>query len=150
MKKKLLDIKNKLINNITLDGKKKTSEKILLKSFKELQKSSPKQSKELIKLALVQATPIFKLHRISNKKLKKRNRRVKEIPAFISKIPMRTSLAIKYILKSIEEKKSNSFYFRLKENLLITAQAKGNVIKLKNELQKQNIQHKRFLKYYRW
>jgi len=72
MKKKSLDIKNKLINNITLDGKKKTSEKILLKSLKELQKSSKKQSKELVKLALVQSTPVFKLHRISNKKLKKK------------------------------------------------------------------------------
>ena len=150
MKKKSLDIKNKLINNITLDGKKKTSEKILLKSLKELQKSSKKQSKEILKLALIQSTPIFKLHRISNKKLKKKNRRVKEIPAFISKTSARTSLAIKFILTGIEKKKSNNFYLKLKENLLITAQAKGNSIGLKNELQKQSVQHKRFFKYYRW
>lgn len=150
MKKKSLDIKNKLINNITLDGKKKTSEKILLKSLKELQKSSKKQSKELVKLALVQSTPVFKLHRISNKKLKKKNRRVREIPAFISKMSSRTSLAIKFILKSIEKKKSSNFYLKLKENLLVTSQAKGDAVKLKNELQKQSIQHKRFFKYYRW
>ena len=150
MRKKSLDIKHKLINSITLNGKKKTSEKILLKSLKELQKSSKKQSKELVKLALVQSTPIFKLHRISNKKLKKKNRRVREIPAFISKMSSRTSLAIKFILKSIEKKKSNNFYVKLKENLLTTSQAKGDAVKLKNELQKQSIQHKRFFKYYRW
>src|SRR6476620_4238306 len=150
MKKKSLDIKSKLINNITLDGRKKTSEKILLKSLKELQKSSKKQSKELVKLALIQSTPIFNLHRISNKKLKKKNRRVREIPAFISKMSARTSLAIKFILTSIEKKKSNNFYLKLKENLLVTAQAKGNAVKLKNELQKQSILHKRFFKYYRW
>jgi ribosomal protein S7 len=150
MKRKSLNIKNKLINNITLNGNKKISEKIVLKSLKELQKSSKKQSKELVKLALVQSTPIFKLHRISNKKLKKKNRRVKEIPAFIAKMPARTSLAIKFILTSIENKKSSNFYLKLKENLLLTSQAKGNAVKLKNELQKRTIQHKKFFKYYRW
>lgn len=150
MRKKSLDIRNKLINNITLNGHKKTSEKILLKSLKELQKFSKKQSKELVKLALVQSTPIFKLHRISNKKLKKKKRRVREIPAFMSKIAARTSLAIKFILTSVEKKKLNNFYFKLKENLLVTAQAKGNAIKLKNELQKQSIQRRQLFKYYRW
>jgi len=62
----------------------------------------------------------------------------------------RTSLAIKFILKSIEKKKSSNFYLKLKENLLVTSQAKGDAVKLKNELQKQSIQHKRFFKYYRW
>lgn len=150
MKKKKLEIKTKLINNITINGEKKTSEKILLKSLKELQKSSKKQVKELVRLALIQSIPIFKLHRISNKKLKKRNRRVKEIPAFISKTSARTSLAIKFILASIEKKKSNNFYLKLKESLLITAQSKGNAVELKNELQKRSLLHKRFLKYYRW
>lgn len=150
MKRKSLNIKSKLINNITLNGNKKTSEKILLKSLKELQKSSKKQSKELIKLALIQSTPIFKLHKITNKKLKKKKRRVKEIPAFISKMSARTSLAIKFILASVERKDSDNFYLKLKENLLITSQAKGNAVKLKNELQKQSIQHKRFFKNYRW
>lgn len=150
MKEKNLKIKNKLINNLTKNGEKKTSEKILLKSLKELQKSSRKQSKELVKLALLQSTPIFKLHRISNKKLKKKKRRVKEIPAFISKTSARTSLAIKFILTSIKKKTSSNFYVKLKENFLATAQTKGEAIKLKNDLQQQTIQHKRFLKYYRW
>jgi ribosomal protein S7 len=150
MKRKNLVIKNKLINRMMLNGGKTTSEKILLQSLKDLQKFSKKQSKELVKLALVQSTPIFKLHRISNKKLKKRNRRIKEIPAFVSKVSARISLAIKFILASIEKKKSNNFYLKLKENLLATAQSKGNAVKLKNDLQKQSVLNKRFLKYYRW
>ena len=59
MKNKKIKIKNKITNHLMLNGKKKTSEKILLKSFKELQKYSKKQSKKLIKLALIFSTPNF-------------------------------------------------------------------------------------------
>lgn len=54
-----MKIKTKIVNHFVINGEKKTSEKILLKSFKELQKFSRKQSKMLIKLALVCTTPVF-------------------------------------------------------------------------------------------
>ena len=54
-------IKNKLINHLTLNGKKKTSEIILLKSLKFLQKNSNKKSKKLIQLAITTTYPTFKL-----------------------------------------------------------------------------------------
>jgi len=132
------------------NGKKKTSEKILLKSFKELQKNSPKQSEKLIQIAVIHSTPTFKLHKISNKKQKKRNKKVREIPAFISKTVARTSLAIKFILYNIKKKKSNNFYTKLKQEILLTAQLKGTVIEMKNELQKQTLLKKHFFTYYRW
>lgn len=72
MKNYQLDIKNKIINHLTINGKKNKGEKILLKAFKELQESSNKQSKELIKFAIILSTPIFKLHKISQKKRKKK------------------------------------------------------------------------------
>lgn len=45
--KKKIEIKNKLINHLMVNGEKKTSEKILIKSLKELQKDSQKQSKKV-------------------------------------------------------------------------------------------------------
>jgi ribosomal protein S7 len=68
--KKNINIQKKLINHLIKNGKKKTSETILLKSLKKLQKNSFKKSKKIFQLALIHLTPIFKLHKISPKKLK--------------------------------------------------------------------------------
>lgn len=144
------EIKNKIITNIMNNGSKKTSESILFKSFKKLQKNSKKQSKKIFQLAIVNATPIFKLHRIENKKQRKKNRKVREIPAFISNLTSRTSIAIKFILSSIEQKKIKKFYQQLNQEVLITARIKGNAIEKKNTLQKQVLSKKHFFKYFRW
>ena len=78
MKHKKIELKNKIINHLILNGKKETGEKILLKSFKELQKSSKKQPKKLIKLALIFSTPIFKIYKITIKKKKKKIKKKKK------------------------------------------------------------------------
>ena len=146
-----MQIKNKLVNHIMKNGEKKTSEKILLKSLKKIQKNSTKRSKNLIKLAIIYSTPVFKLHKIiNNKKQKKKNKKIREIPAFIAKPLSRTSLAIKFILFNIKNKKSNSFDTKLKHEIFITAQSKGTSIELKNTLQKQVLLKKRLFNYYRW
>jgi ribosomal protein S7 len=144
------ETKNKIIANIMNNGSKKTSESILFKSFKKLQKSSKKQSKKVFQLAIINSTPIFKLHKIENKKQRKKNRKVREIPAFISNLNSRTSVAIKFILSSIEQKKSKKFYKQLNQEVLATAQYKGNAIERKNTLQKQVLLKKHFFKYFRW
>jgi len=120
MKKKIC-IKNKIINHLMNNGKKRTSEKILLNTFKELQKDSKKQSKKLLKLAIILSKPTFKLHVLTQKKRKKK--KGKEIPAFISKTRIRVSLAIKNIL-FIAEKKKNHINLNLKNEILMTAQKK--------------------------
>ena len=142
------ETKNKIINHIMINGEKKTSENILFKSVKTLQKNSKKQLKQIMQLAIINSTPTFKLHQIKNKK--KRNQKVREIPAFISKATIRTSIAVKLILSSIEKKKSKTFYKKLNQKIILTAQSKGNAIDLKNTLQEQVILKKHFFKYYRW
>lgn len=131
-----------------LDGKKKTGEKILLKSFKELQKYSKKQSKKLIKLAIIFSTPIFKVHKITNKKRKKKN--VKEIPTIITAKRARISLAIKFILNTLKNKKSNYFYTEFNKEILLNVKNEGSAIQIKNEVQKQVLLKKHFFSYYRW
>lgn len=133
-----------------VNGKKETGERVLLKSLKEIQKESKKQSQELIKLGIAYATPAFKLHKIANKKQKKRNKKVREIPAFISDKKARISLAIKFIVTNLKKKKSANFYEKLKQELLANAQYRGAAIQIKNELQKQVLANKRYFAYYRW
>jgi len=148
MKDRKIKIKNKIINHLMLDGVKETSEKILLKSFKELQKSSKKQSKKLIELAIIFATPIFKVHKITNKKRKKKN--IKEIPTIIATKRAKISLAIKFILTTLKNKKSNYFYTEFNKEILLNVKNEGSAIQIKNEVQKQVLLKKHFFSYYRW
>lgn len=149
--KKKTEIKSKLINHIMINGKKSNSEKILIKSVKELQKYSKKQSKRIIQLAIINATPIFKLHKIKNKKQKKRKKKsIREIPVFIANTSARTSLALKFLLATISKKKSMKFNTKLRLELLLAAKSQGSSVEFKNELQKQVLLKQHFFNKYRW
>jgi len=143
-------IKNKIISNLLKNGKKTTGEKIVLKSFKELLKSSNKQIKKLIQLSIISTLPLLKVNKISNKKLKKKTKKIKEIPSFISNKNSRISLAIKFILSSIQ-KDTNNFFTNFKKEIILNSQLKSSSINIKNELQKQALIKKHYLiNYYRW
>lgn len=151
MTKNSLKIKTKFANHLMINGGKKISEKIILKSFKNLQKISKKQINDVMKLSLLYATPIFKLHKISNKKVKKKKKKIRIIPAFIPKIITRISLGIKYILFNINKKKTNKFLFnKLQEEILIIAQNNGAFLEIKKETQQQTLLNKHYFRYYRW
>ena len=144
---KKIEIKKKIINHLIVNGKKSTSEKIFIKTAKELQKQSDKQFKKLIQLSLIHSSPIFKLHTILNKKRKKKNPR--EIPAFVSNKYRRVSLAIKFILKTTKNRSSN-FFNVLKQEILSNSKFESGAIDRKNDLQIQALLNKRYFSYYRW
>jgi ribosomal protein S7 len=146
--KKKFEIKKKIVNHFMKDGKKPTSEKILLNSLKELQKSSLKQSEELIKNAVINLLPIFKINKIENKKQKKNKRKIKEIPLFIVNNNSRISLAIKIIIESL--KKQACFFKDFNTEILASNQQKGYAMQIKSELQKKVIYNKRYFRFYRW
>ena len=75
---KTLTFKNKIINHLIKNGEKKTSENLIIKSFKELQKNSLKNTKELIKIAVINSIPVFKIHTVGNKKQKKKKEKLKK------------------------------------------------------------------------
>ena len=145
--KKKTEIKAKFINHLMESGQKKTSEKILLKSFKELQKNSNKKFIRVLKLALIYSTPIFKIYKIKNKKKKKK--KIREIPVFISNKNLRVSSSIKLILSNLKKKEKIKFYYKLKEEILLNAENKAFTIQIKNKLQKDVLIKKRYFFYYR-
>jgi ribosomal protein S7 len=148
MKKLKLEIKDKIISHLLVNGEKKTSENSLLKSFKELQKQSNKSTKKLVQLAIMYSLPIFKLHKMTQKK--KRKKQVREIPAFILNEKARISLAIKFIIASVKKKTADHFHVKLKHEILLNSQNKGDAASVKSELQKQVLLKKRFFRFYRW
>jgi small subunit ribosomal protein S7 len=149
MVKKKINLAKKLSNRLLINGKKKISENIILKSFKCLQKESTKETKKVFQLAIINTSPTFKIHKISNKK-KKKGQKFREIPAFISTADSRSSLAIKFLLKDSTKKPYKKIFDNLAKEIITAAKLQGNSINSKNELQKQVLDKRHFFKYYRW
>lgn len=142
-------IKKKIINHLTLNGKKKTGEKLFLKSIKKLQKESLKRTEELVKLALVNVSPLFKLQKFTTKR-KKKKKKIREVPFFLQNNNSRISLAIKFIIKAVDAKKSHGFCTQWSKEVLDNSQCSGDAVKMKNELQKQVLLKKRFFMFFKW
>lgn len=139
-------IKEKIVNNLTFHGKNITIEKKLLNSFKQLQKASKKQTKEIVKTAILHSTPIFKIHKLTRKKRKKK--KVIEIPYFIKNNQLRVSLALKTINSNLNKKENiaNS----LANELLLSSQNKSQSTSAKKNAQEKAIPKKYRLRFYKW
>ena len=144
-----ISLKTKIVNSFMINGEKKTSEKILLKALKALQKSTNKNSKDLLQRFIINSTSTFKLN---EQVVKKGKRKVtKSTPSFILNDSLRISTSLKSIKKVIRKsKQSNLFYSRLAEEILSSSELKGQVVEKKNELQKQILLNKRYLSKFRW
>lgn len=141
-------IKSKLINHLLKNGNKKTCESILLKSFKNIQKKSPKSYKKVIKTSIVNSATIFRIIKLKEKKRKKKG--VKEIPKFIFNKFERISWSLKYITTHSEKQNLNNFYKKLIQEIIINSKNKGNTNDKKTDLHKQILPKKRLLLYFKW
>ena len=68
-KKKL---KQKILNYFLKNGKKQNCENTLLKTIKYIQKSNKKSHTEIMKLSILNTTPIFRIIKLKQKKKKKK------------------------------------------------------------------------------
>ena len=146
MEKKKL--KKKFLTHILQNGEKQISEKIFTKSLKSIQKFQKKSHNEIIKLALANATPIFKIVKLKNKKRKKNS--VKEIPSFLFNYSYRTSWGAKYLIRTSILRKNRCVSNQLKLGILENLSYEGNAVELKNKFQNTTLLKKTYLKYYRW
>lgn len=146
---KTFDLKTKFVNTLMVKGKKKTGEKILLRFAKRLQKSSTKNFKTLIQLAIVNSTPTFKLNEQIVKKGKRKAVRI--TPSFILNDFLRIQSSLKLIKTTVSKnKKSAPFYETLANEILSSATLKSQTVDKKNDLQRQVLLNKRYLSKFRW
>ena len=141
-------LKKKLLKHILKNGKKPLSEKILTKSIKSIQKSETKPHIDILKLAIITSTPMFRVIKLKNKRRKKKS--IKEIPAFLSTYSYRSSWSLKYLTKSSHFKTNNIFSNQLKHEILSTAKNESSSITFKNELQNKALEKKKYFRHYRW
>lgn len=148
-KKKAVILKDKIINILMKNGKKHSGEKILLKSSKLLQKSSKKNFKNLVQLAIINTTSVFKLNEQVMKKGKRKSKKI--IPSFIVKDSLRIMTALKYIKTTVSKTKSSTnFYKSLGKEILASSSLKSNSIEQKTKLQTQILLNKRYLSKFKW
>nr|YP_009485523.1 ribosomal protein S7 [Nitzschia alba]AVR57587.1 ribosomal protein S7 [Nitzschia alba] len=132
-----------------ISGKKNTGEKILLKFAKRLQKSSDKNFKNLVQLAIINSTPTFKLNEQIVKKGKRKA--IRSTPSFIVSDSLRIITSLKFIKNVVaKNKSSNEFYRSFVDEILASASSKSQSVDKKNELQKQILINKRYLSKFRW
>jgi len=148
-KKKVIVLKNKIINVLMKNGKKHTGEKILLKSSKLLQKSSSKNFQNLFQLAIINTTSAFKLNEQVMKKGKRKSTKI--TPSFIVKDSLRIMTALKFIKTTVRKNKSSTnFHKNLVKEVLASSSLKSQSIEQKTKLQTQILLNKRYLSKFKW
>ena len=146
MEKKL---KEKVLNHILYKGQKKTSEKIIKKSLKSIQKIQERPHNDIIKLAIINSTPMFRIIKLKNSRRRKK-KQTKEVPAFLSTYTFRASWSLKYLTKTLNKREDRTFVKNFNNEIMLDAKHQGNAVRLKNELQEQALKKKKYFRNYRW
>jgi ribosomal protein S7 len=141
-KKNLNLLKNKLINILSKNGDKYLSQILFLKCCKNMQKTNFKDTKEILKLAIINSTYV-----VFNKKIKRKKKKMREFPYLLNK-SSRVTLAIKSILK-LALSNNNQTYKTLSKEFVLSAQNLSETITQRNNLHQHAFFTKKYAKY-RW
>jgi len=138
--------KFKLINFLLKKGKKQSAEKILLNSFKLLQKDNIKNINILLKSALINSAPILNVKTL--KSARKQNKQIL-IPVFLSKINR-----VLFSMKSLTENSkilngSSSICENMKTEVLHSSLEQSKTVKTKKTIHKSAYQNYTTA-HYRW
>ena len=148
-RKTTIIFKNKIVNVFMKNGKKRTGEKVLLKSSKLIQKSSRKNFKNLVQLAIVNTTSAFKLNEQVIKRGKRKSKKI--TPSFIIQDSLRVMTALKFIKNTVQKKKNSvSSYKNLSNEIMASSLLKSQSIEQKTKLQTQILLNKRYLSKFKW
>ena len=127
-----------------INGNKTTSEKILLKSLKLIQKTQLSKSFEkIVLLSLINNSPIVNI-----KNIKRKRKRTIEFP-FLLRPELRLSYGIKFLLQHSKNRTEKTFYSNLKLELINSAKKTSLSFKHKKDLYKNAFLKKKFTTY-RW
>ena len=138
--------RHKIVSTLLKDGKGRTGEKLIFKSFKSTQKNTKKRFAKVLKLFIRNSLPIFSINQQKIKKGKRKMLRVS--PSFIPKNNSRIMLSIKFLKKTsfaLKRNRSNGFFTHFANEILSALQHSENGNKKINEIHKQAIMYKRYL-----
>lgn len=144
MKNSSIKIKATFLNLLMFNGNKKSAEKLFLQSSKKIQKSySKKKFSDLIKIGLINSSPILFL-----KSIKRKRKQTIKFP-FLLNNKLRTFYGFNFLLKNCFSKKSQPFYVKLETELIASCKNLSQSVKTKKDLHKEAVIKKKFANY-RW
>ena len=121
------DIKQTLLNVIMKKGGKQTSEKLFLKSLKVLQKSSNKNSMNILKTSIINSSPLIKM-KIYRRNKKRKNKHAINFPYLLT-FKQKSVLGIKNLISHSKNKQNSNYFFNNFVNQLIdSANKKGEIL----------------------
>ena len=144
-----MEIKTKITKQLIKNGTKTCSEKILIKSIKEIQKTFKIKSKDLLVLTIRNINITYKMHKFQPKKRKKK--KITEIPGFVLSTLSRTSHTIKNLINKAKTNKNMHLYLKLKTEIISNSRQLENasVFQKKLELQKNIFTKNRIFRYHK-
>jgi|TARA_B110000967_G_C18901297_1_gene575449 ribosomal protein S7 len=137
-------LKQNISNRIMVNGNKRTSEKVLFKTLKSIQKSQAKKNFEtILKTSLINSSPLLYV-----KQIKRKRKRTVEFP-FLLNSKLKMSYAIKFLVLNSKKKKAESFYKSFNSELLNSSKKTSLSFKQKLDLHKDGFTKRKFANY-RW
>jgi ribosomal protein S7 len=145
--KKKINLIEKLINYLLINGHKHKSEKFILLSFKSYQKNNEEDIRFFFKEAVLKLLPTFLLKHI--KQLKRKNRKERYIP-FLVKKRLRISHTIKVMAFDIKKKEhSKKIHKNIIEEVILSAEQKSKAFIRQEQIKEKIMLQKKFL-FFRW
>ena len=119
-------LKKKIVNLLMVNGNKKTSENLLVKIKKKIQKNFYKKNcKDLVKIGLINSSPILFF-----KSIKRKRKKTIKFP-FLLNSSLRIFYGLKFILKNGLYIKKKPSYIIIQTELIESANNRGSSAKKK-------------------
>lgn len=136
--------KNRILNHITINGNKRTSEKLLLKTLKLMQATHQKKDFEaILRTSLINSSPSLYI-----KQIKRRRRHVVEFPFLLSS-KLKITYALKCLISNTRKNSSKAFYESFNTELVDSSRKTSSTYKQKIDLHKTGFIKRKFANY-RW
>ena len=132
----------KLINNIMLDGKKGTAQKIVYGAFEQVSAKSGKEAMEVFETAMNNLMPLLEV------KPARRGASPYQVPVDV-RPERRQALALRWLTMFSRKRSEKTMVDRLANEILDASNNTGNAVKRKEDMHKMAEANKAF-SHYRW
>ncbi|MDO4318725.1 MAG: 30S ribosomal protein S7 [Lachnospiraceae bacterium] len=132
----------KLVNNIMLDGKKGTAQKIVYGAFEQVAEKSGKDAMEVFEAAMANLMPVLEV------KARRIGGATYQVPVEV-RPERRQALALRWLTMFSRKRSEKTMVDRLANEILDASNNTGNAVKRKEDMHKMADANKAFA-HYRW
>lgn len=134
---------SRFINNLMIEGRKATAQRIFYKAMDEIKKQTEENPFKIFQTALKNVAPTMEVW----------PRRVGGASYLIPRTvrpERRFSIAVKWIIKAVTNKKGKPTYLNLAEEIISASKNEGAAVRKKEEVHKQAEQNRAFAHFAWW